>query len=79
MYLSELNELMEVYNGKVAYGSECRAWGDFVADCHKRMGMAPWDDRAVDTEVPEDMVNYWTDVATDYNGDYDEHGDRAAA
>lgn len=68
MKLSELNELMADYNGQVAYGSECMAWADFVADCYERLGLAPWNARAINTDVPQDMAEYWIDVTT--NSDY---------
>jgi hypothetical protein len=79
MKLYELNEKMKAYNSNAAYGSECAAWGDFVADSYDRLGMAPWDDRAEETEVPEDMAEYWIDVTNNANDDYDNNGSRIDA
>uniref|UniRef100_A0A6M3KZ10 Uncharacterized protein n=1 Tax=viral metagenome TaxID=1070528 RepID=A0A6M3KZ10_9ZZZZ len=74
--LHELHRMMREYNGRVAYGSECQAWGDFVASCYDEIGMAPWDDRGDTTDVPTEMVAYWTDVANGENSDYDLDGGR---
>lgn len=79
MKLYELNETMKAYNSEVAYGSECNAWSDFVADSHDRLGMAPWDDRAEETAVPEDMAEYWVDVTNNASSDYDDSGSRIDA
>lgn len=56
---------MKAYNSRVAYGSECQAWQEFVADTYRVIGMAPWDDRNADPEtaVPRNFLRFWGDVA----------------
>jgi hypothetical protein len=39
------------YNRRVAPGSECAAWQDFVADCFMRYDVAPWEDAAEEIEL----------------------------
>ena len=80
MTLTEIHEDMKRYNGSVAYGSECTAWGDFVDSCHTVLGRAPWEDEddGQDTEVPEEFSTYWTSVADDKSGDYTDQGDRVS-
>ena len=59
--LSEINQAMRDYNGAVAYGSECTAWGDFVADCYDQVGVSPWHDSEV--TVSDDFAAYWLSVS----------------
>ncbi len=63
--LYDLYVAMETYNNRVAYGSECHAWQDFVNDAYQIIGMAPWDDRNADpeTSVPDNFLRFWGDVA----------------
>ena len=42
---------MRDYNRRVAPGSECAAWQDFVADCFRRYDVAPWEDAAEEIEA----------------------------
>ena len=74
MKLSQITKEMKEMNGAVAFGSECNAWQDFVEDCHRQYGMAPWSDLAEDTEVSKQFAEYWQDVANCTSSDYDKKG-----
>ena len=63
MTLEQVHDAMKRYNGAVAYGSECNAWQDFVADCYDRLGHAPWADAHWSKPVPTDFAEYWQEVA----------------
>jgi hypothetical protein len=77
MTLQQTYDAMHSFNRSAAPGSECSAWQDFVADCHSRLGYAPWADEHWDDEVPADFADYWSDVAAGRSGDYDpENGAR---
>lgn len=67
MKLYALKKEIWPWNQEQAFGSETGLWGDFVADCYARLGMAPWDDEAGITDVPEDMAEYWRDAIQDVN------------
>jgi len=73
MKLHELNAIMNAYDNTVAYGSECNAWQDFVADCFDMLGTAPFSDANRNDPVPDEMEEYWTDVADGCSDDYDAH------
>jgi hypothetical protein len=62
---------MHRYSSQVAYGSECSAWQDFVADCYKVLGFAPWDDAHWGDAVEIGFANYWLCVARGESTDYD--------
>lgn len=62
---------MKRYNNTVAFGSECNAWQDFVADCFSQLGFAPWADEHWPNEMPEDFAAYWLDVSSSNSRDYD--------
>jgi hypothetical protein len=70
---------MAAYNRQVAPGSECNAWQDFVAECHRNYFIAPWDDLAAITVVDSAFVGYWTVVAEGNSPDYDDAGSRVEA
>ena len=74
--LDLISDEVRGYNRVVAYGSECNAWQDFVADCYKQYGIAPWDDAAADTKVSDDFADYWIGVASGNSNDYAENGGR---
>jgi len=76
MKLSEIHDKMHDYNNKVAYGSECNAWGDFVNDSYEQYGVGPWDDRADQIIVSRRFADYWLDVSRMGNADYDKMGNR---
>ncbi len=61
---------MQDYNRRVARGSECAAWQDFVADCFTRYDVAPWEDAAEEIEPVQDGVNYWLRIASGENYEY---------
>ena len=61
---------MRDYNRRVAPGSECAAWQDFVADCFRRYDVAPWEDAAEEIEPVQDGVNYWLRIASGENYEY---------
>ena len=69
--LETIHKTMKRYNNAAAYGSECNAWQDFVADCYDRFGFAPWADAHWDDVMPEDFSAYWTSVAAGECPDYD--------
>lgn len=70
MNLRQLRTIMANYDCNNAFGAYCDAWVDFVGDCYDTFGFAPWDERAGNTEVPEEMLAYWLDVANDVVDDY---------
>ena len=74
MKLKEINEALVFFNREVSPGSECEAWGDFVAECYKNFGIAPWDDGADAVEVPLDMSAYWLSITRFENDDYNHFG-----
>lgn len=61
---------MRDYNRRVAPGSECAAWQDFVADCFMRYDVAPWEDAAADIEPVRKAVDYWHRIASGGNCQY---------
>jgi len=61
---------MRDYNRRVAPGSECAAWQDFVADCFMRYDVAPWEDAAEDIEPVQEGVDYWHRIASGENCQY---------
>lgn len=61
---------MRNYNSRVAPGSECAAWQDFVADCFMRYDVAPWEDAAEGIEPVQLGVNYWHCIASGENSQY---------
>lgn len=76
--LKQIHDAMWRYNQAVAYGSECNAWADFVADCYTQLGVAPWTES--DGAAPSDFVEYWQAVADGKSDDYTVGtGDRANA
>ncbi len=70
MTIKQIHDAMHAYNQSVAYGSECNAWQDFVADCHDRVGFGPWSDSASETDAPDDFAEYWLDVANGNSSDF---------
>jgi hypothetical protein len=58
------------YNSRVAPGSECAAWHDFVADCFMRYDVAPWEEAAEEIEPVQEGVNYWLRIASGENYEY---------
>lgn len=71
MKLEDIYIAMNRYNGHVAYGSECNAWHDFVEDCYKTLGHAPWNDEHWNDEVSECFGPYWLEVANGESPYYD--------
>jgi hypothetical protein len=61
---------MRDYNRRVAPGSECAAWQDFVADCFMRYDVAPWEHAAEEIEPVQEGVNYWLRIASGENDEY---------
>jgi hypothetical protein len=61
---------MRDYNRRVAPGSDCAAWQDFVADCFMRYDVAPWEDAAEDIEPVQEGVDYWHRIASGENCQY---------
>jgi hypothetical protein len=61
---------MRDYNSRVAPGSECAAWQDFVADCFMRYDVAPWEEAAEEIEPVQEGVNYWLRIASGENYEY---------
>jgi hypothetical protein len=61
---------MRDYNRRVAPGSECAAWQDFVADCFMRYDVAPWEDAAEEIEPVQEGVDYWIRIASGENCEY---------
>lgn len=75
--LKTVYDSMHYFNRFAAPGSECVAWGDFIANCYDRYEMAPWDERAEEVEPVQDFVDYWLGVAEQRAGsEYDEQGNR---
>ena len=68
--LASVTKEMKAYNGEVAYGSECTAWQDFVANTFEDYKCAPWDDKAEELEVDDDFADYWLSVASGESADY---------
>ena len=69
--LKEIHDAMWRYNQTVAYGSECNAWGEFVAASYRELGRAPWDDAHGGDDVPKDFAEYWAEVAEGKNEQFD--------
>lgn len=44
-----------------APGSESVMWQDYVEDCRRVLGCAPWSEPSL--EVPEDFAAYWQERA----------------
>lgn len=61
---------MRDYNRRVAPGSECAAWQDFVADCFRRYDVAPWEDAVEEIEPVQDGVDYWLRITSGGNYEY---------
>ena len=74
MTLKAIHDAMKTFNREAVPGSECSAWGDFVADVRARLGVMPWDEAEI--TVPGDMADYWLDVANGNSCDYDSMGAR---
>jgi hypothetical protein len=71
MTLKIVTAEMRDYNRRVAPGSECAAWQDFVADCFMRYDVAPWEDAAEDIEPVQEGVDYLHRIASGEN--YEDH------
>jgi hypothetical protein len=75
--LKTINDEMWSYNQAIAYGSECNAWGDFVADSFDQCGVAPWADETGTIETSPDFAQFWLAVAAGQSPDYaPDTGDR---
>lgn len=74
MTVGELTRRMREYNRRVAPGSECTVWQDYVEDMTGLYGLPPWDDELEDWVVDDNVRDYWVDVANDVSPDYDGDG-----
>lgn len=78
--LHEIHDLMAAYNGQVAYGSECNAWGDFVENSYAEYKVGPWSDASHDMQVSEEFAEFWSAVAKGESDQYAaDTGDRITA
>lgn len=71
MTYEDITAAVKAYNASVAYGSECNAWQDYVADVFQRTGDTPWSEEISEDEADDDFAAYWLAVASGESDDYD--------
>jgi len=72
-------QAMRKFNELIAFGSECAAWQDFVADGPQELGMAIWEAEECNLVPDQGFVDYWMSVADGECDDYDDEGNRVEA